>query len=219
VALLLNTDADGWWPVDSATFSIGPGGRHIVVGLLLLAGGACVVHTSWMVAVRQTVATHASWFGVLDCFVFGLSFSSATAAAAAASAAAATSAATVGYVLLVGHRSCECGNLVGQGFDLCDHCVCQRLHAVADVGCLFFLGNCCLRNPSNVLAQFIAAAGVGCLVCAFVVVFANCPTAVLLLDLIIFDEPFKIRLCFAKNVLVSFRLVFSLCHLFFFEVV
>ncbi len=146
--------------------------------------------------------------GVLDCIAFGLSFSS-TADAAAASAA------TVGCVLLVDHRSCECGNLVGQGLDLCDHCVCQCLCAVADVACLFSLGNCCLRDPSNVLAQFIAAVGTGCLVCAFVVVFATCPAAVLLVDLIVFDEPFKIRLSFAKIVLVGFRLVFLLCHLFF----
>jgi hypothetical protein len=188
MALLLDTDTDGWWPVDTAAFSIGPGGRHIMVGLLPLAGGACVVHAGWMVAVQATVATHALQFGVLDCVEFGPSFSSpaAAAAAAAASAIAAASAAAVGYVLRVGHHSCECGNLVGQGLDLCSHCVCRRLCAVADVGCLFFLGNCYLRNPSNVLAQFIAAVGVGCLVCAFIVVFADCPATVLLIDLIVF---------------------------------
>jgi hypothetical protein len=79
MALLLDTDANGWWPVDAATFSIGPGGRHIMVGLLPLAGGACVVHAGWMVAVQRTVVTHALRFGVLDCVVFGLSFSSAAA--------------------------------------------------------------------------------------------------------------------------------------------
>jgi hypothetical protein len=97
-----------------------------------------------------------------------------------ASTTASVSTTAVGYVLLVGHRSCECGDLVGQGLDLCGRCVCRCLRAVADVGCLFFLGNCCLQNPSNILAQFIATVGIGCLVCAFVVVFANCPAAVLL---------------------------------------
>ena len=52
MALLLDTDVDGWGPVDTAAFSIGPGGCHIVVGLLPLASGACVVYAGWMVAVQ-----------------------------------------------------------------------------------------------------------------------------------------------------------------------
>jgi hypothetical protein len=75
MALLLDTGVDGWWPVDAAAFSISPGGHHIVVGLLPLAGGAYVVHAGWMVTVQQTVATHASRLGVLDYVVFGSSFS------------------------------------------------------------------------------------------------------------------------------------------------
>jgi hypothetical protein len=39
---------------------------------------------------------------------------------------------------------------------LCGHCIHQHFHAVADVGGLLFLVNCCRCNSGDVLAKLIA---------------------------------------------------------------
>ena len=73
MAMLLDADADWQWPVDTTAFSVIPSCRHVVVGLLPLAGGARVVCADWMETVQPTVAAHAAWLGVLGEFAFGLS--------------------------------------------------------------------------------------------------------------------------------------------------
>ncbi len=82
-----------------------------------------------------------------------------------------------------------------------------------DVGGLLFMGDRCLGNPGNVLAQFVAAIGLGHLICTFVVVLANSTANVLLVDFVVLDEPFKIHLGFHKVILDGLGLVFPLCHL------
>ncbi len=112
---------------------------------------------------QRTVAAYAARFGVLDHVSLRLpSFMQATAAAA------------VSWVHFVGHCFGELRNLVQLDLDLSGHCIGRCLHAVTDVGGLFFLGNHCLHNPSYVLMQFIAAMGFGRLICTFKFVLAGC---------------------------------------------
>jgi hypothetical protein len=66
MALLLDADADGRWPVDAAAFPVIPRCRIVVVRLFPPAGGTHVVLAGWMESVQRTVATHAARFGVLD---------------------------------------------------------------------------------------------------------------------------------------------------------
>ena len=81
------------------------------------------------------------------------------------------------------------------------------------------MGTCCLRNTGDVHLQFISGVSVGCLICAFEVVLAGGAIAVLRIDFVVFDEPFKIQLGFVKIILDCDDLVFSLCHFLFVEVV
>jgi hypothetical protein len=140
---------------------------------------------------QQTVATHGAWLVVVDLFTSGSSFVPATTAATAAATAAAATAAAVWQNFLVGNHSGELGNLVRHGLDLCGHCIRHHLRAVVDVGSLFFLGNHCLRNPGNVLPQFGAAVGLGCLICTFKAVLAGRAATVLLVDLSSLTSPLK----------------------------
>ena len=48
MALLLDADADGRWPVYAAAFPVIPRCRRIVICLLPVAGGACVILAGWM---------------------------------------------------------------------------------------------------------------------------------------------------------------------------
>ncbi len=213
MALLLDADADGWWPVDAAAFPVVPRCRNVMVRLFPQAGGTCVVLAGWMESVQRTVATHAEWIGVLDHVLLCLpSFTLAAAAAAAASVA-------VCWVLFVGHCFGELRNLVQHDLDLSGHCIGRCLCAVTDVGGLFFLGNCCLRNPGYVLAQFVATVGFGRLICTFKFVLASCATAVLHVDFVILEESFKVHLCFVEVILDCNCFVFPLRHLFLVEVV
>ena len=187
MVLLLNADLDGWWPVDAASFPVGPHCFNVMVWPFPLTGGACVVHTGWMESVRRAVAAHTLWFVVLDCHVpFSMSSSAAAAAAATATATAAAATATVGHVLFVGHRSGELGDLVQHDLDLRNHCIRICFRAVLDVGCLFFLGDCCLGYTGNVFAQFVTGIGFGCLVGTVKVVLAGRAAAVLCIDFIVF---------------------------------
>ncbi len=88
MALLLNADMDGRWPVDAAAFPVVPCCHNVVVRLFPQAGGTCVVLAGWMESMQRTVATHAAWFGVLDHVPLRLpSFTKAAAATATAAAA------------------------------------------------------------------------------------------------------------------------------------
>jgi hypothetical protein len=210
MALLLDTDTDRWGPVDTVTFSIIPSCHGIMVEKSPSAGGACVVLTSRMEAVQQTVVTHAARLGVLGHFTSGLSF---------VLAAAADATAAVWHIFLVGYCFGELSDLVQHGHDLCSHCIRHHLCAVVDVGGLLFLDNRCLGNPVNVLPQFVAVVGLGCLICTFKVVLAGCAAAVLLVDFVVPDKPFKVGHCFVKIVFDVFGLLFPLCHLFLVKVV
>ncbi len=142
-----------------------------------------MVHAGRMETVQQTVAIHGAQLVILELFTSGLSFAPADAAAAAAVTVAAIAAVwPVWCILLLGDCSGELGNLVRHGLDLCGHSIRHHLCAVVDVGGLFFLGNCCLGNPGNLLPQFIAAVGLGCLICTFKAVLADHAT-VLMSDL------------------------------------
>ncbi len=66
MAVLLDADADGRWPVDAAAFPVVPHCQNVVVRLFPQVGGTRVVLAGWMESVRRTVATHAARFGVLD---------------------------------------------------------------------------------------------------------------------------------------------------------
>ncbi len=84
---------------------------------------------------------------------------------------------------------------------------------------MLFLFNCCLCNSSYVLAKFIAAIGLGCLVCTYKVVLAGGAAAVLFVDFIVSDESLEVCLCVVEIVFDGFRLVLPLCHLFLVKVV
>jgi hypothetical protein len=81
------------------------------------------------------------------------------------------------------------------------------------------LCNCCLCNSGYVLAKFIAAIGIGCLVCTFEVVLAGCAAAVLFVDFVVLDKSFEVCLRVVEFVFDGFRLVLQLCHLFLVKVV
>jgi hypothetical protein len=166
MALLLNADMDGRWPVDAAAFPVVPCCRNVMVRLFPQAGGTCVVLAGLMESVLRTVATHAARFGVLDHVL--LRFPSSMQAAADAAFVA------VCWVLYVGRCFGELRNLVRHDLDLSGHCIGQCLCAIMDVGGLFFLGNRCLRNPGYVLAQLVVAMGFGRLICTFKFVLAGC---------------------------------------------
>jgi hypothetical protein len=88
-----------------------------------------------------------------------------------------------------------------------------------DVAGLFFLVHRCLHNADNVLAEFVAAIGLGCLICTFEVVLASSAATVLLVDYLVPDKSFEVYFCFVEVVLGSIGFVFPLCHLFLVKVV
>jgi hypothetical protein len=142
-----------------------------------------------METVWQTVAAHGAGLDVLDIFTSALTFVPTTAAAATTPTVTAVA---IWRIFLVGNSFGELGDTVQHDLDLCGHCIHHHFCAVMDVGGLFFLGDCCFGNPCNVLLQFVAVVGLGCLICTFVAVFASCATAVLHVDFLVPDEPFKV---------------------------
>ncbi len=84
---------------------------------------------------------------------------------------------------------------------------------------MHFLFNCYLCNSGYVLAKFIAAIGLGCLVCTFEAVLAGGAAAVLFVDFVVPDESFEVCLCIVEIIFDGFRLVLPLCHLFLVKVV
>jgi hypothetical protein len=68
---------------------------------------------------------------------------------------------------------------------------------------VLFLFNCSLYNSGYVLAKFIAAIGLGCLVCTFEVVLAGGATAVLFVDFVAWTSPSKYVFASLKSFLMA----------------
>ena len=79
--------------------------------------------------------------------------------------------------------------------------------------------HCCLCNAGNVLAKFVAAIGLDCLICTLKVVLAGCAATVLFVYFVVPDESFEVSFHFVEVVLGGLRFVFPLCHLFFVKMV
>ncbi len=70
-----------------------------------------------------------------------------------------------------------------------------------------------------VLLQFVAAVSLGCLICTFKAVLASRAAAVVLVDFVVPDKPFKKSHPFVETILDGLGLVLPLCHLFFVKVI